>query len=113
MRISPLLAGTIVALGNDTLRRSALKAPARQLQKGYDKLTKIQLDPSLLHEEQGIQFAFLHIDSNLAGSAFRDAYRAAKQIKKAIAAYRRMEALGASVETMRRIQVKLSGGQIY
>jgi len=54
-----------------------------------------------------------HPDNIPAWEALCDAYRVAKQIKNAIAAYRRMEALGASVETMRRVQVKLFGEQVY
>jgi hypothetical protein len=47
-----------------------------------------------------------------AWEALCDAYREAKQIKSSVAAYRRLEALGASVETMRRVQVKLFGEQM-
>jgi predicted Zn-dependent protease len=54
-----------------------------------------------------------HPDNIPAWEALCDAYRVAKQIKNAIAAYRRLEALGASVETMRRVQVKLFGEQVY
>ena len=54
-----------------------------------------------------------HPDNISAWEALCDAYRVAKQIKNAIAAYRRLEALGASVETMRRVQVKLFGEQVY
>jgi predicted Zn-dependent protease len=54
-----------------------------------------------------------HLDNIPAWEALCDAYRVAKQIKNAIAAYRRIEALGASVETMRRVQVKLFGEQVY
>ena len=53
-----------------------------------------------------------HPENASAWEALCDAYREAKQIKPAIAAYRRLEALGASVETMRRVQVKLFGEQI-
>ena len=53
-----------------------------------------------------------HPENTLAWEALCDAYREGKQIKLAIAAYRRLEALGASVETMRRVQVKLFGEQI-
>jgi len=54
-----------------------------------------------------------HPDNILAWEALCDAYRVAKQIKNAIAAYRQLEVLGASVETMRRVQVKLFGEQVY
>jgi predicted Zn-dependent protease len=54
-----------------------------------------------------------HPDNIPAWEALCDAYRAAKQIKNAIAAYRRLEVLGASMETMRRVQVKLFGEQVY
>jgi predicted Zn-dependent protease len=54
-----------------------------------------------------------HPDNIPAWEALCDAYRVARQIKNAIAAYRRLEALGASVETMRRVQVKLFGEQVY
>lgn len=54
-----------------------------------------------------------HPDSIEAWEALCDAYRVAKQIKNAVAAYRRMEALGASVEIMRRMQNKLFGEQVY
>jgi predicted Zn-dependent protease len=54
-----------------------------------------------------------HPDSIPAWEALCDAYRVAKQIKDAIAAYRRLEALGASMEIMRRVQVKLFGEQVY
>jgi tetratricopeptide (TPR) repeat protein len=53
-----------------------------------------------------------HPENAPAWEALCDAYREAKQIKPAVAAYRRLEALGASVETMRRVQVKLFGEQI-
>lgn len=43
--------------------------------------------------------------------ALCDAYREAKQIKAAVAAYRRLEALGAPLHIMRRVQVKLFGEQ--
>lgn len=54
-----------------------------------------------------------HPDNIQAWEALCDAYRVAKQIKNAVAAYRRMEALGASVETMRRVQNRLFGEQVY
>jgi protein O-GlcNAc transferase len=47
-----------------------------------------------------------------AWEALCDAYRVAKQIKNAVAAYRRLEVLGALPQTMRRVQVKLFGEQI-
>jgi len=43
--------------------------------------------------------------------ALCDAHREAKHIKGAIAAYRRLEALGAPLHMMRRVQVKLFGEQ--
>lgn len=43
--------------------------------------------------------------------ALCDAYREAKQIKDAVAAYRRLEALRAPLHIMRRVQVKLFGEQ--
>ena len=53
-----------------------------------------------------------HPENMSAWEALCDAYREAKQIKSSVAAYRRLEALGASVETMRRVQVKLFGEQM-
>jgi predicted Zn-dependent protease len=50
-------------------------------------------------------------DNMQAWEALCDAYREAKQIKGAIAAYRRLEALGAPLHFMRRVQVKLFGEQ--
>jgi tetratricopeptide (TPR) repeat protein len=44
--------------------------------------------------------------------ALCDALRASKQIKPAVAAYRRLEALGAPLHVMRRVQVKLFGEQL-
>lgn len=52
-----------------------------------------------------------HPDNMQAWEALCDAYREAKQIKGAIAAYRRLEALGAPLHFMRRVQVKLFGEQ--
>lgn len=43
--------------------------------------------------------------------ALCDAHREAKQIKDAVAAYRRLEAQGAALEVMRRVQVRLFGEQ--
>ena len=43
--------------------------------------------------------------------ALCDAHREAKQLKGAVAAYRRLEALGAPLHMMRRVQVKLFGEQ--
>lgn len=43
--------------------------------------------------------------------ALCDAHREAKQIKGAVAAYRRLEALGAPLEMMRRVQFRLFGEQ--
>lgn len=54
-----------------------------------------------------------HPDNIPAWEALCDAYRVAKQIKNAIAAYRRLEALGAPMEFMRRVQAKLFGEQVY
>lgn len=51
-------------------------------------------------------------DNIPAWEALCDAYRVAKQIKNAIAAYRRLEVLGASMEIMRHVQVKLFGEQV-
>lgn len=50
-------------------------------------------------------------DNMQAWEALCDAYREAKQIKGAISAYRRLEALGAPLHLMRRVQVKLFGEQ--
>lgn len=44
--------------------------------------------------------------------ALCDAHREAKHIKGAIAAYRRLEALGAPLHMMRRVQIKLFGEQV-
>ena len=54
-----------------------------------------------------------HPDNAPAWEALCDAYREAKQIKNAIMAYRRLEALGASAGIMRRVQIKLFGEQVY
>jgi len=51
-------------------------------------------------------------DNIPALEALCDAYRVAKQIKNAIAAYRRLEVLGAPMEIMRRVQLKLFGEQV-
>ena len=59
-----------------------------------------------------VTLAEKHPENVSAWEALCDAYREAKQIKSSVAAYRRLEALGASVETMRRVQVKLFGEQI-
>lgn len=52
-----------------------------------------------------------HPDHLPAWEALCDAHREAKQIKEAVAAYRRLEALGAPLHVMRRVQLKLFGEQ--
>jgi predicted Zn-dependent protease len=94
----------------ETLRYDTPEEPSLLLRFGIALTGKGALDDAVRILSALVE---KHPDNIPAWEALCDAYRVAKQIKNAVAAYRRLQALGAPVETIRRMQTKLFGEQVY